>query len=351
MQEDRMRIGASPWHAGERTMQALIGVAERMEQVGRRVIRDFMPDQHRAFYASQSSIVIGAVDPAGRAWATWLEGAPGFMTSPDPRRLELAGLPAPGDPTRAGLAEGAAVGLLGIELSTRRRNRLNGQVRDRRPNGFAVEVEQSFGNCPQYITRREPDAATDAADPAADLVETLSALDGDAQALIRAADTAFVASHVDPPDGGRRRSVDVSHRGGRPGFIRVEGDRLTIPEYPGNRHFNTLGNLLVNPRAGLLFVDFESGDVLQLSGSTRFLLGPPELDRFQGAERIWRFDVEAAVRRRAVLRMRMRRAGAPGQTAATGTRAGIDDAKRVASDTAPRWPTPAAARPAPPERS
>lgn len=350
MQDDGMRTTKSPWHAGERALQARIGVAERMEQVGRRVIRDFMPDQHRAFYASLPFIVIGAVDAAGRAWATWLEGEPGFMTAPDPRRLALDRLPSPGDPTREGIVDGAAVGLLGLEPSTRRRNRLNGLVRDRRANAFAVEVEHAFGNCPQYVTRREPTAAAEGAEPAAGRVEALPALDEDAQRLIRTADTAFVASYVDHAGDAGGRSVDVSHRGGRPGFVRVEGDRLTIPDFAGNLHFNTLGNLFLNPRAGLLFVDFDSGDLLQLSGRTTLSLSAPEIARFRGAERMWHLDVEAAVRRRATLRMRMRWIEAPSQTAGTGIWGEVlDEGPGLAPD--PDAPTARATGPASSDRA
>ena len=58
----------------------------------------------------------------------------------------------------------------------------------------------------------------------------------------------------------------MSHRGGKPGFVGVQGDTLAIPDFRGNRFYNTLGNLLGDPRAGLLFVDFASGDILQIQG-------------------------------------------------------------------------------------
>ena len=106
----------------------------------------------------------------------------------------------------------------------------------------------------------------------------------------RQADTFFVASYVDHEDGDR--AVDVSHRGGRPGFVRVEGNRLTIPDYAGNLHFNTLGNLISNPRAGLLFVDFEQGNVLQVQGRAEVILDSPLIAAFEGAERIWTLDIE-----------------------------------------------------------
>ncbi|WP_288755297.1 pyridoxamine 5'-phosphate oxidase family protein, partial [uncultured Pseudomonas sp.] len=118
----------SPWHPGEKTLQEKVGVAARMEAVGHKVIRDYMPDQHRAFYHQLPFIVAASVDAQGRPWATLLEGPEGFIRSPHPRELTIDIQPPADDPATPGLAAGQAVGLLGIELHTRRRNRLNGRI-------------------------------------------------------------------------------------------------------------------------------------------------------------------------------------------------------------------------------
>ncbi|WP_435608340.1 pyridoxamine 5'-phosphate oxidase family protein [Pseudomonas knackmussii] len=291
----------SPWHAGERAIQERVGVAERMEVFGQKVIRDYMPDQHREFYHQLPFIIAGAVDEQGRPWATLLEGPEGFVTSPDPKRLLLDTTPDAQDPAANGLQPGNAIGLLGIELHTRRRNRMNGILQQADEGHLTVAVEQSFGNCPQYIQRREwhrderPASQRSAR-------QDFTALDEALAQRIRNADTFFVASYVEHEDG--QRSVDVSHRGGRPGFVRVEGNRLTIPDYAGNLHFNTLGNLRSNPQAGLLFVDFASGDVLQVYGRTELLFDSPLITAFEGAERIWTLDVQQAVLRPGALSIR-----------------------------------------------
>ncbi|KOY01941.1 pyridoxamine 5'-phosphate oxidase family protein [Pseudomonas nunensis] len=290
----------SPWHAGEKQLQEHVGVAERMDTLGRRVIRSEMPDQHRQFYQQLPFMLYGAVDADGHPWASILEGPPGFAHSPAPTGLQFESLPAADDPAQ--LRDGAAIGLLGIELHTRRRNRLNGRVGAMTASGFGVTVEQSFGNCPQYIQLRQF-RSVPLADPATRIAEHLGELDDAARAVIAQADTLFVASYVDV-DG--QRSVDVSHRGGQPGFVRIEGNRLTIPDFAGNLFFNTLGNLLINPKAGLLFIDFNSGDLLQLSGRAEVILEGPEIEAFQGAERLWTFEVERLVRRPAALALRWR---------------------------------------------
>ena len=224
--------------------------------------------------------------PTVNPWASILEGRPGFAHSPEPGLLQFSSLPAADDPAQ--LSDGAAIGLLGIELHTRRRNRINGRIGAMTASGFAVTVEQSYGNCPQYIQLRQF-RSVPLADPATRIAQHLNELDDAAKAMIAGADTFFVASYVDV-DG--QRSVDVSHRGGQSGFVQVEGNRLTIPDFAGNLFFNTLGNLLVNPRAGLLFIDFNSGDLLHLSGRTEIILEGPQVEAFQGAERLWTFHVE-----------------------------------------------------------
>jgi predicted pyridoxine 5'-phosphate oxidase superfamily flavin-nucleotide-binding protein len=296
-------IELSPWHAGERQMQASAGVAERMAVVGPKVIRDHLPEQHRDFYPLLPYLLLGGVDEQGIPWATMVEGAPGFAHSPEPQTLQIDSLPSASDPARSALRHGASVGVLGIDLNTRRRNRMNGRIAALDHAGFSVDVVHTFGNCPKYIQLRPVDGI--ARKPGSVAARTDS-LDDGARTLIRQADTFFVASFVDA-DG--ERSVDVSHRGGNTGFVRVDGNVLTIPDFAGNLFFNTLGNLAANPVAGLLFIDFESGDVLQIAGRTALILDGPEVAAFEGAQRLWTLTVEHMVRRPAALALRWEFAG------------------------------------------
>ena len=284
------------FHAGERRLQALVGARGRMAEIGRRVIRDEMPEQHRELFGKLPYMLVGSLDAGGRPWASLLFGGAGFVTTPDARTLGLAALPLPGDPLGRNLAPGAPLGLLGIELHTRRRNRANGRVARLDGRGFEVAIEQSFGNCPKYIQARQPapGAATAAAAPSAARPEG-ARLSPPALDLVRRADAFFIASASARPLQAEqgREGVDVSHRGGPPGFVEVEdaGDRhvLTVPDFAGNRFFNTLGNILENSRAGLLFPDFANGDLLLLTGAAEVVLDGPALARFPGAERLLRF--------------------------------------------------------------
>ncbi|URK89321.1 pyridoxamine 5'-phosphate oxidase family protein (plasmid) [Rhizobium sp. RCAM05350] len=294
---------ASPWHAGEQALQRQAGVSERMEEVGRRVLRDHLIDQHRAFYPQLPFIVLATVDGKGDAWATLRANEPGFLQSPDPFTLNVRLSRQAEDPADAGMDDGDAIGMLGIELHTRRRNRLNGTIRRAGPASFEVDVGQSYGNCPKYIQLRDFSFVRDpSAGPAAEPA-VLPALDSEARRTIGAADTFFVATYAELENG--QRQADVSHRGGKPGFVRVGADGvLTVPDFAGNLFFNTLGNILANGKAGLVFADFETGDLLQLTGDAEVVLDAPELDAFEGAERLWRFAPRRIIRRPDALPLR-----------------------------------------------
>jgi uncharacterized protein len=305
-----------PFHEGERLVQQVVGVPDRRVAFNAVVIRDHMhmPEQHRDFYPLLPFIVIGAVDGDGNVWATVRTGYPGFMQSPDPQTLRITLRPDPGDPAQDGLREGAAVGLLGIELQTRRRNRLNGTMHWT-PDGLDVQVEHAFGNCPQYIQLRQLRFRRDPALPFSGDRQAGDVLTPRATSMIAAADTFFVASYTDLPDG--RRQVDVSHRGGRPGFVRIEADgSLTVPDFAGNNMFNTLGNFAANPKAGIVLFDDSSGDVLQMTGSVSLMLDPGPLSAFPGAERFWRFRPQTVVLRTAAFAI-MSEGAADGTSPAT----------------------------------
>ena len=180
------------------------------------------------------------------------------------------------------------VGMLVIELATRRRLRINGRIRHSGEQQLELEVLESYPNCPKYIQRREA-----AKTLAKSRSEKSQASQGDVlgapqQAIIDKADTLFVAStHPE-------RGVDASHRGGNPGFVRIVDDRtLRIPDYSGNCMFNTLGNFVVDPRTGLVFVDFDNGTTLQLTGRAEILWDAtdPE-DETGGTQRFWQLHID-----------------------------------------------------------
>ncbi len=295
--------GLPAFHAGEQALQARVGVQERLAQIGDQIMRDHMPDQHRAFFAELPFLIVGSLDAEHQPWASVLANPPGFVQTPDARHLQIRAHPLPHDPLQTTLREGAALALLGLQPHTRRRNRLNGHAH-LVDDGLVVEVGQSFGNCPKYIQAREPVFVPGA--PAGTVEYEGPALDAAAQAMVRVADTFFIATAhpAAASDWEPRHGVDVSHRGGKPGFVRVEGDVLTVPDFAGNRFFNTLGNIALHPRAGLLFVDFDTGERLYLAVRAEVIWSDPALSTFDGAERLLRMEVTQVRRVRGGLPLR-----------------------------------------------
>jgi predicted pyridoxine 5'-phosphate oxidase superfamily flavin-nucleotide-binding protein len=291
-------MAMSPFHAGEQTIQSLAGVRDRIERKGRTVIRNYMPEQHRAFFAALPFMVVGLADQSGHPWATTLSGPPGFMNSADENLLSIQAWLDPDDPLHSCIRDGAPVGGLGIELSTRRRNRINGRIENCiLGEGLSIRVQQSFGNCPKYIQARNerPQHCSKRAPEC----RTASHLGDNEVTFIAEADTFFIASRSAQLNQEEfSQGLDVSHRGGRPGFVQVVSrTELCFPDFSGNLLFNTLGNLEADARAGLLFIDFQSGGMLHIIGRANICWDVPERMRSAGAERLIFFNIERLVNR------------------------------------------------------
>ncbi|MEM9602768.1 MAG: pyridoxamine 5'-phosphate oxidase family protein [Pseudomonadota bacterium] len=281
------------WHAGERALQDEAGVRARMEAVGRHAIRPYLQLEDKAFYAQLSCIAIGTVDDRDRPWATLLFGQPGFVHADSFTEMRVATAPPDTDPAASGLQAGRAIGMLGIDLATRRRHRVNGRIGSRAEGGYSVSVDQAMGNCPKYIQTR--DTAVDGGVKRGGEKRNLSPAADDVRSRVGRADTFFVASYTDIED---VRLVDASHRGGNPGFVHVDDDgTLTVPDFAGNGFFNTLGNVHLTPFAGLAFPDFDTGELLQLTGEVELVAHDATRLHYAGAERYWRVTPSEVVLR------------------------------------------------------
>ncbi|MEM8672971.1 MAG: pyridoxamine 5'-phosphate oxidase family protein [Cyanobacteria bacterium P01_G01_bin.67] len=282
----------SPFHAGELAIQARLGIQNRMDRQGRRMIHEYLTEQHQKFFSQLSYIIVGTVDESGNPWASILISKPGFLSSPSDQILQVAAEPLLGDPLANNLAAGIDIGLLGIELQNRRRNRMNGIVSAIASNGFEVSVKQSFGNCPQYIQARMFEYV-EIKSGVFQQTEEISSFGELERNLIAGADTFFITTAYQDESAGIAKGVDVSHRGGKPGFVRIDDEKtLTVPDFSGNCHFNTIGNIEVNPCTGLLFIDFARGDMLYLTGKAEIIWDSAEISIYTGAERLIRFHLE-----------------------------------------------------------
>jgi predicted pyridoxine 5'-phosphate oxidase superfamily flavin-nucleotide-binding protein len=216
------------------------------------------------FLETQTFVAITARDGEGRLWVSPLVGPAGFLEMTGTSHVRVHAVPSSdGDPLH-GLPSDQPVGTIAIDHARRRRFRLNGHLTRVTDGALEIEVGEAFGNCPQYLTPRSLALVHDTAPPAPRVAARISAhLRGDDRALADQADT-FVLGTSHP-----LRGNDASHRGGPRGFVRVSGDTLWWPDYPGNNMFTSLGNLATDPSAALAFFDFDRGRTLHLSGQAR----------------------------------------------------------------------------------
>ena len=299
--ENTTTLGGSPFHAGEREVQERLGVRD-IEDWARKVVRPFLPEQHREFHTSLPFLVAAAMDDQGRPWATLLTGPDGFITSPDPRSLVMDGVSLDGDPLSGALSSGKHLGLLGIELADRRRNRINGRVGVGEDDRLIFDVDQSFGNCPQYIREREWTRIENHTAGSNEKYESLTAKQRD---WIGRADTFFIASGYIGDGDSSTFGMDASHRGGEPGFVQVIDDkRIQFPDFAGNNHYNTLGNIVRNPKVGFLFVDFPTGSLLHLTGRASIDWDSEAVAKIPGARRIVTFEIDEIRERRLAVPLR-----------------------------------------------
>lgn len=278
------------FHEGELRLQKQMGVRKKMAIAATYMMRDFMPDQHREFFQGLEYIFLGTVDENGLPCATILTGQYGFIASPDPTKLVIKTGSRHGSIGIETLAIGQAVGVLGLDLSNRRRNRMHGRITEIDETSITIKVVQSYGNCPKYISVRNISERDVQTNKTTTQDTELSAED---MALITKTDTFFIASYLRDGSNAAYEGVDMSHRGGEPGFITVDSNtQITVPDYKGNNLFNTIGNLIMNPDAALLFIDFETGDQLHIQGQAILIEETSELAKHPGAQRLLRIEIK-----------------------------------------------------------
>ncbi|ACU62062.1 PNPOx family protein [Chitinophaga pinensis] len=275
------------FHQGERTVQTWAGETAIAEG-NSRMIAHSIAKGAISFVEKQPMAIVGSSNGEQELWASLLIGSVGFVKVPDPDTIIFDTqrlISNPADIFYSNITHNSQIGGLFIELDSRKRLRVNGTCRVENSK-IECTVHQAFPNCPRYIQRRvmelpeyferTPSRSTEGT------VLTASFIN-----WIQGADTLFVASAG--PDG----HLDASHRGGNPGFVEITADgALKIPDYPGNSLFSTFGNLLQHPRAGLLFIDFENRQTLQLTGTTSLLFdqtAASDLLKTKGTGRYWFF--------------------------------------------------------------
>lgn len=280
------------FHKGELTVQRLAGEELKASNTGR-VISNVIVKGAINFIENQVTAIISSKDEEGAVWISMLVGKPFFIKVDHPSHVSIdkeSIVSSLKDPLFANIKYNQSVGGLFIELSSRRRFRING-VLSMDDASIKIKVKEAYPNCPKYIQSR---IATSLAQPIdKNRVIQGEELDTVNNHWISNSDTFFVGSAA-------HNNMDASHRGGEKGFIEIlPNGVLKIPDYQGNSMYNTLGNFVENPNAGLLFVDFEKGKTLQLTGTVELLFdqnSDKDLKRTTDTGRYWLFTIKKWIR-------------------------------------------------------
>lgn len=269
---DRSAPRAYGFHDGERAVQQRAGVGAAAARLEGMLGPAALGPGVARFFGEPTFAAICASDRGGLLWVSPLVGPPGFLQVTSPTSLEIARAPGDRDPLFDPPVP-QHVGLIAIDYGRRRRFRLNGTLCATSPRSMTISVDEAFGNCPQFIPQRTIEAVPAEQAPATMRAEGSKGPDrlltrADHEIIGRADTFIFGTSHP-------QRGNDASHRGGPPGFVRIDrddtdrGTRLWWPDYAGNNLFNSLGNLAVDPHAALLFLDFPTHTSLHITGKAR----------------------------------------------------------------------------------
>lgn len=272
------------YHSGELQVQQKAGVQEQAKDLSG-IIKSSIPPVAHNFLSNQQLAIASTVEANGKVWASLLTGKSGFIQVIEEQLVRIDAAQIVGDPLYQNLHFQDEIGILVIDLATRRRLRLNGKAQLQPDHSINVQIQQVYFNCPKYIQLRR--LATDNQKSCNPELQNNKILTQEQQNWIASSDTFFIASYH--PESG----ADASHRGVNPGFVKVLDARtLVFPDYSGNNMFNTLGNLNVNPLSGLLFIDFEQGSTLQITGKASIIWDLERVTEFAGAERLVEFEIE-----------------------------------------------------------
>ena len=281
----------NPFHEGELAVQNKLGVSDTA-RMNAKVVSNRIPGGALSFISQQSMVIFGSIDKKDMIWSSAIFGEPGFISPTDESALEIdtskLGMSSY-DPLWKNIAHNNHIGMLIIELVSRRRLRINGRIEKLSETKYKILVDQAYPNCPKYIQRRHISRVYQLNKKSIEVSTNGKKLSKYQMELISSADTFFVASaHED-------HNVDASHRGGNPGFIQVISDKvICIPDYSGNSMFNTLGNFQSNPQAGLVFIDFYNKKFLQLTGEVKILWKIEGNEKETGGTcRYWKIKIDS----------------------------------------------------------
>ena len=282
------------YHAGQLALQKITGEVE-IAQRRIPIVRSTLHPKSMPFIANQVLAFVGSEDNSGDIWLSLLVGEHGFISVPSNQviKFDLAKIVSnKEDIFFSNIISNPTVGLLFHEAERRARYRAWGIASE--DNGhlnFAIRM--GYPSCPKHIQRERIEVSDDLEAFTASYEKGVT-LDEYAKEWILNAHTFFICTQT------KKGDIEASHRGGNIGFIQMlENDILRVPDYFGNSMYSTLGNIYENPKAALLFIDYEKGETLQLTGKAELQFDQnteDDLRRSGDTGRFWTFETKKWIR-------------------------------------------------------
>ncbi|KAJ3251133.1 hypothetical protein HK103_002620 [Boothiomyces macroporosus] len=262
-------------HSGEVAVQQLRGISVN-EANPSWYISDEIPKQHADFFANLLYFPFGAIDKDGTLWASILVNPVVKILSKVNMQIQCSINEK--DPFLNAVLGSQYFAAVGVDFTNQRRNKVNGKILSAvfadRILTLILQADENMGNCPKYITVRNLEyCERKAGEPV-----IMDRLNMEAQSLINKSSTMFmVTKHMVGDSSECDLGIGFNHRGGARGFMRYYKDKdvgkIVLPDYSGNRFFQSLGNIQSDGAAGLVIPDFETGDMLHVTGSARNVFG------------------------------------------------------------------------------
>ena len=275
------RIKTHYQHEGELFVQKKRHTPSNMPMRVAGIISDDMPDQHSEFFSHLNYFGISTIDIDGRPWATIIVGSPTTLIHVISEiQLNISVILPKGDPFLSSVMNTSDVTCryfagIGVDFTNRRRNKVAGFIDTSNLVNDTLHMSlltnENLGNCPKYITVRKLEYYKRNPQIAADYRNTDKiSFNQECLNIINQASTIFLATRHTSPISDNTSDLGLNHRGGYPGFVRTYEENghtyIVIPDYSGNRFYQSLGNIETDRVAGVVFPCFTSGDMLHVTG-------------------------------------------------------------------------------------
>ncbi|MEX0732193.1 MAG: 2Fe-2S iron-sulfur cluster-binding protein [Aquisalimonadaceae bacterium] len=275
-------------------LQLRVGARSQIESSGAHAIRTAIDPDTELLLLRQTVVFITALDADGYPRCMQLTGKPGFLCSNSSDGVAIDWAMTDTTVDQLQLQTGTPLALLFLDSPSGTVVRFNGWATDASTKRAELRITQLFSKAARYAHRRDNRQTRPATQPPV-RDDAQSALTPSMIAFLETVDTLIVASRHPEPEKKDTHGLDLSHRGGLPGFaLATTLSTITWPEFEGSNYFSTLGNLMLDPRCALLALSADGARALHIRGKAEILWNNGELETRTGTGRGVQLRVDQA---------------------------------------------------------